>query len=114
MIDKDADLSVKAQCRILCLNRTSLHYSPKTRNEGFLEEEIVKIYIDKPFYGYRRIHNDLIRKNINIGEKKVITIEKRLNLKTIYPKPSLSIANKEHEKYPYLLKNKQISSTNQV
>ena len=60
------------------INRSSLYYCPKTKNEVFLEEEIVKIYMDRPFYGYRRIHKDLIRKNISIGEKKVRIIKKRL------------------------------------
>jgi putative transposase len=91
-----------------------LYYSPKAKNEGFLEDEVIKIYLDRPFYGYRRIYRDLIKRNINIGEKKVRIIKKRLNLKTLYPKPYLSIPNKEHEKHPYLLKNKEITSVNQV
>lgn len=39
---------------------------------------------------------------------------KKLNLHPIYPKKCLSFNNKEHEKYPYLLKNVTPSHSNHV
>ena len=107
-------LSLKAQCEALGVNRTSLYYERRTKDESFLEEEIVKIYVARPFYGYRRVHNDLKNNNVITGLKKVRNIRKKLNLKTLYPKPNTSIPNKGHEKHPYLLKNMKITKVNQV
>lgn len=107
-------MSVRRQCEILGFNRASVYYKPRIKNESFLENEIIKIYNDKPFYGYRKTRMELIKNNIIISGKKVRKIRKKLNLKTIYPSVSLSYPNKEHKKYPYLLKNYNVTAPNQV
>lgn len=40
MIDKNHKLSVKAQCEILGINRTSLYYAPKTRNTDEIHRSV--------------------------------------------------------------------------
>ncbi len=37
-----------------------------------------------------------------------------LNIHAIHPKPSLSKPNKQNKKYPYLLRNVEITHVNQV
>lgn len=113
LIDKDSKLPLRTQCEILGISRTSLYYSKIKKDESFLEEEIVKVYMDKPFYGYRKVHKELSKK-INVSEKKVRSIKKRLNLITLYPGVKTTVANKEHEKFPYLLKKMDINRVNQV
>ncbi|MCX5774743.1 MAG: DDE-type integrase/transposase/recombinase, partial [Fusobacteria bacterium] len=39
---------------------------------------------------------------------------KELKIKTGYPKPNLSLVNKTHKKFPYLLTGLEITRTNQV
>ncbi len=91
-----------------------VYYRKRIKDESLLEQEITKTYLDKPFYGYRKTHMELKRSNITVGREKVRKIRKRLKLKTIYPPVSLSVPNKEHEKYPYLLKNYKVTAPNQV
>ncbi|MDQ7085220.1 MAG: hypothetical protein Q9M36_09945 [Sulfurovum sp.] len=44
------------------------------------------------------------RFGFTIGRKKVRTAMKLMGIIALYPKPKTTIANKEHQKYPYLLK----------
>ncbi|MCJ8347196.1 IS3 family transposase [bacterium] len=75
-----------------------------------LLNSIDRIYTDFPYYGHRRIKEQLKRSGINVGKKKVISAMKYMGLRALYPKPKTTIAIKEHKKYPYLLgqfKNKR-------
>ena len=40
-----------------------------------------------------------------VGQTRIRTAMQLMGLEAIYPKPNLSVANKEHKKFPYLLKN---------
>jgi len=78
---------------------------------------IDKIYTDYPFYGSRRIHYELNEKyNILIARNHIRRLLRIMGLKAIYPrfKPNTSLANEQHLKYSYLLKNVLIVRPNQV
>jgi len=77
---------------------------------------IDKIYTKRPFYGSRRIRFDLRDyHDIHIGRKRTQRLMRIMGIEAIYPKrKNLSRANKEHYKYPYLLRNLAISRPNQV
>lgn len=40
-----------------------------------------------------------------VGQTRIRTAMQVMGLEAIYPKPNLSVANKEHKKFPYLLRN---------
>ena len=40
-----------------------------------------------------------------VGQTRIRTAMQVMGLEAIYPKPNLSIANREHKKFPYLLRN---------
>jgi putative transposase len=48
--------------------------------------EIEKIYLVNPTYGYRRIRAELNRSGYAIGKKKVVSMMRYLNIKGSYPK----------------------------
>lgn len=48
------------------------------------------------------------KQGFSVGEKKVRTAMQTMGLEAIYPKPNLSAANKEHKKFPYLLRGLDI------
>ncbi len=56
----------------------------------------------------------LRRLGFSVNEKRVRRLLRLMGLNAIYPKPKLSISNKEHKIYPYLLNNLKIVSPNQV
>lgn len=88
--------------------------SKKSKADRTLEENIMQTYMNLPFYGYRRIAEELQRQGHNASPKLVYRLMQELGIKAIYPKRNLSIPNKQHKKYPYLLKDLEIDHVNQV
>jgi len=75
---------------------------------------IDKIHTEYPFYGFRRIRNELRRQNIFVGKKLVIKLMKLMAIDVIYPKPNTSIAAPGNKIYPYLLRGLKVERSNQV
>jgi hypothetical protein len=71
LLEKDSPLSFSKQCSLLGINRTSFYYKAKPKDESLIEEQIVKIYTKRPFYGHRKIKKELERNNIFISNKKL-------------------------------------------
>lgn len=119
MVEPDHDfLSIKEQCELLGISRSSYYYKPQNQREEW-EIEIIKAILEelmkRPFYGYRKIAKALQEeRDIDITRTQVRRLMKKAGLRAIYPKKNLSKPRKEHKKYPYLLKNKRISFPNQV
>ena len=116
MIDKKhKSLSVRAQCSLLELNRSSLYYQQSPLAEDTeIANRIGEIYEATPQYGYRRIHAQLIREGVNVNRKKVQRLMKEFGLQAIYPKPKTTIRGKENKIYPYLLSGLTIEKPYQV
>ena len=107
-MEKDnQQLSMRRQCDILSFNRSSLYYE----RIGLSEEdqrilaEMDKIYLDFPFYGSRRMSRELKRRGYKIGRHKARSLMRILGVEAIYPRKRLSFPNKEHQIYPYLLRD---------
>lgn len=71
-------------------------------------------FTQTPFYGTRRLCVALREKGHIVNRKKMRRLMQEMGLEAIYPKPHLSIGNKEHKKYPYLLRNLNIERPGQV
>ena len=111
------DISIKRQCELLSLSRSSYYKQPKGESDGDigLMNAIDEIYTKLPFYGSRRIAKEPYRaKGTVVNRKRVQRLMRKMGLEAIYPKPNLSKANKEHKKYPYLLRGMEITRPNQV
>jgi len=67
-----------------------------------------------PFYGTRRLCITLREKNYIVNRKKMRRLMQEMGLEAIYPKPNLSLGNKMHKKYPYLLRDYVIDKPGQV
>jgi len=109
LLDTKLDLSLNKQCKLLNINKSSLYYTPiklfSTGSEIKLLDAINNIYSDFPSYGYRRITKQLQLDGHNVGKKIVKKAMKYMGIEALYPKPKTTIANKEHYKYRYLLKD---------
>ncbi len=62
------------------------------------------IYSEFPYYGTRRMLTALENEGFFVGRKLIKTIYQYLGIRAIYPTKKTTIPNKEHYKYPYLLK----------
>lgn len=116
MIVRDhAELSIRSQCDLLKLHRSGLYYQPSPKSNGAtLMNEIYELWIKRPFYGYRRITKTLQRNGYNINHKHVLRLMREMNLQAIYPKKRTTYVNRDHKKYPYLLRNLVIKGPNHV
>lgn len=110
------ELSISRQCELLGQNRSSYYYKPKevASISPALILELDELYKEAPFYGYRRTVEELKDKGYNLGRRAVLKLKAMLGLKTRYPKKKTTISDKQHKKYPYLLKGMEITKKNQV
>jgi putative transposase len=80
-----------------------------------LADEISDLWSRYSFLGYRKITAILrAEKSCRINRKKVLRLMRSLGLKAIYAKPRTTIINKDHQKFPYLLRDLEINQVNQV
>lgn len=125
LVDTKLKISLNKQCQLLHVNKSSLYYNPtKPFSSGSdlkVLDAINNIYSDFPSYGSRRIHAQLLRDGFNVGKKFVTKAMRYMGIEALYTKPKTTTANKEHYKYPYLLKDFRdyagrvvIEQTNQV
>ena len=100
MIDKEEKLPVMGQCRILDLNRSGVYYKPVPLNEADRElmRQIDEIHLLYPFYGSRKIRNELWSKGYDVGRDRVRRLMRRMGIEALYVKPKLSWINWKHEK----------------
>jgi putative transposase len=109
-------LSVRRQCELLGLNRSSLYYQPASetpenlRLMGLIDEE----YTAHPFFGSRQMTARLKRQGEAVNRKRVQRLMGVMGLQAIYPKPRLSIPGAGQRIYPYLLRNVRVERPDQV
>ncbi len=120
LIDKaDNDLSVREQCVLLGINRSTVYYEKQTDFSGDdleIMRRMDEIYTANASYGYRRQEKQLKMEGYSIGEDRVRKYMQVLGLKALYPKSKKKSdkGEKPHKVYPYLLKNSSIERPNQV
>jgi putative transposase len=114
MIDPEHALPLTRQSRILELSRSSLYYNavPIIKRELELMRLIDEIHLKYPFYGSRRIRNELRDMGHDIGRGHVSTLMQKMGIMALYQKPRLSAPHPSHKVYPYLLRGVEISRAN--
>jgi putative transposase len=117
LVDADhPELSVRRQCDLLGLSRSSLYYEPvpeapdNLRLMRLIDEE----YTAHPFLGSRRMTRWLMEQGEAVNRKRVQRLMRLMGLEAIYPKPKLSAAGRGHRIYPYLLRHVSIERPDQV
>lgn len=110
-------LSLRRQCELLNIPRSSLYYPPLivSADDEDMMRMIDELYTEHPFYGSRKIAKQLSRdQNRGINRKRIQRLMRIMGIEAIYPKPNLSQNTAAHPKYPYLLKGLNIIRPNQV
>ena len=116
LIDNNTQISLKEQCKLLELNRSSYYYKPCPESQEnlkillWLDEK----YFQTPYYGKRRLLNELKAVGYCINIKRLNRLMEIQGWRTLYPAPCTSIMDKKSYKYPYLLKGLEINKKNHV
>lgn len=106
------DLSVRRQCGLLSLTRSTLYYQPRGESAENLKfmEIIDRQFLETPWYGSRQMQ----REGHKCGRHRIRRLMRLMRLVPIYQAPRTSQKHPEHRIYPYLLRDLPITRPNQV
>jgi putative transposase len=109
-------LPISQQCRLLALPRSSVYRSPAAVDAEDLAimALIDRHYLDRPYYGSRRMAAWLATQGHHVNRKRVQRLMRLLGLAAIYQRPNTSKPATAHKIYPYLLRGLTIERVNQV
>ena len=116
MMKKEEKLNIYRQSVLLEVHHTNFYHVNVEKEDRYTEikDEMIDIWNDNPARGTRYIRDELMKKGHFVSKKKISSLMKELKIKAIMPKRNLSKPNKEHKKYPYLLRGVEIVRPNQV
>jgi len=106
MIKQKGNFSVRRQCHLLNLYRSTYTYQPVLKDDTEIANRINDLYVQYPVYGYRRITAYLRRAGHIVNHK--------MNICAIYPGLKTTVSNASHKRYPYLLRGMVITRPYQV
>ena len=116
MLDRDATgLSVRRQCALLGLARSSVYRAARPPDPGDLVpmQRIDELYLEMPFYGSRRMALALRAEGHAVNRKRVQRLMRLMGLEAMVPRPGTSRPAPRHKVYPYLLRGLAITRPNQ-
>jgi putative transposase len=116
LIEPDGALSIKGQCRLLNVARSTYYYESCGESEENLAlmERIDRLYLAHPENGSRMMVRVLARQGVSVNRKRVQRLMNLMGIRSLAPQRRTTVANKEHVKYPYLLRGLAIDQPNQV
>ena len=116
MIDRDHDLPMARQAKVLKLARSTVYYMPRPVSAGDLAlmRRLDELHLDYPFAGARMLRSLLRREGVSVGRRHVTTLMKRMGISAIYRRPNTSKPAPGHRIYPYLLRGLKVGRPNQV
>lgn len=117
LIEPDHEsLSIRRQCELLGLPRSTLYYQPATettenlRLMRLLDEQ----YLKTPFYGSRKMVVWLAARGEVVNRKRVQRLMRIMGMEGLAPRRSTSRPAAGHRVFPYLLRNVAITHADQV
>jgi len=116
MIEIGLEVTVRRQCELLRVGRSSVYYEPQATSSEQLEimRRMDAIHLKWPFYGSRKITQTGVGEGREVNRKRVQRLMRWMDISAIAPKPDTSRAAAGHPIYPYLLKNLKIDRVDQV
>lgn len=111
-------LSISKQCKLLKINRSSLYY--KANKESDLNLKLMRLidehYLEHPYKGAERMHKWLtMDKGYKISLNRIERLYyKVMGLRSVLPGPHTSKRHKDHQVFPYLLRELKVEQSNQV
>jgi putative transposase len=109
-------LSVRAQCELVEVNRSTVYYEPVGESEENLTlmRLMDEHYLDHPTHGVLQMQDFLLMVGFCVNHKRVRRLLRLMGLMAIFPKRNLSKLGLAKYIRPYLLKGLEITRPNQV
>ena len=109
-------LSKSRRCELLSIARSSAYYraEPVSSEDLKLMRLIDEIHLRLPFYGSRRLRDELYDQDYVINRKRIQRQMRQMGIRALYPRVRTSQPGEGHKIYPYLLRDLDIDHANQV
>jgi putative transposase len=93
-------LSIRRQCELLGLNRSSFYHEPATETISNLRlmRRIDEQYLKTPFFGSRRMAAWLAREGEEVNRKRVKRLMGLMGLEAIHPGPRTTVRDRDGNK----------------
>lgn len=109
-------LSIRQQCDLLAISRSTFYYVPTGEKPENLEmmELMDKHILEEPTAGVLTMQSMLLEKGYKAGYERIRRLMRKADLRPIYPRRHLTSLGEKKYIHPYLLRNLEINSPNQV
>ena len=117
LIDPEhGSLSIRRQCELLDLPRSTLYYQPATESDENLRlmRLLDEQYLKMPFYGSRRMTAWLQTEGHAVNRKRVQRLMRIMGVEGLTPRRSTSRPAPGHRVFPYLLRDVAITHPDHV
>jgi putative transposase len=116
MIDREHDLPISKQAKVLRISRGSVYYLPRPVSEADLAimRRVDRLHLEFPFAGARMLRHFLSTEGCQIGRRHVKTLMRRMGIEALYRRPRTTKPEPGHKIFPYLLRGVEITRPNQV
>jgi putative transposase len=116
LIDATEELSIRDQCELLGIARSTLYYEgrPETAENLALMRRLDELHLKHPTFGSRRLAALLEAEGAAVNRKRVMRLLQTMGIEAIHPRGHTSQPGEGHRIYPYLLKGLEINGPNQV
>jgi putative transposase len=116
MIDRNHQLSISRQAKLLGISRGSVYYLAQGVSEAQLAlmRAIDELHLEHPFMGSRQLTRQLVGQGFGVGRLHVRTLMQRMGIEAMAPQPGSSKPAPGNKIYPYLLRNVGVDRPNQV
>ena len=115
-IEENEDISIRCQCELLEVNRSTVYYKPAPESEENLA--IMRLmdehHLDHPTHGVLQMQDYLFMCSFIVNTKRVRRLLRLMGIMALYPKRNLSKLGLAKYIRPYLLKGLTIERPNQV
>lgn len=110
-------LSMRTQCQLLGVARSSLDYQPvgQSREDLALKRLLDELYLRDPALGTRKLVTVLERDHgLMVNRKRLQRLRREMGLEALYCRARTSVPAPGHRKYPYLLREKAVKAPDEV
>ena len=115
-IEENEKISIRGQCELLEVNRSTVYYKPAPESEENLA--IMRLmdehHLDHPTHGVLQMQDYLFMCSFIVNTKRVRRLLRLMGIMALYPKRNLSKLGLAKYIRPYLLKGLKIIRPNQV
>lgn len=116
-VDSAEPLSIKRQCYLLHVNRSTFYYKPSKESDFNLNLmlKIDQTLLKYPEYGSRMLADTFsMEMGYDINRKRVQRLMRKMGISAIYPKKRTTFPGDTSYIYPYLLRDLKIDRPDQV